>query len=532
MQMPRIKTKDAIKGAVRQFDRSRLAANRFRRAYVKTRNTAENSTYTQEASAEEYASDKVENGAWSAAQKSTQILGRTAQRGIRSAREELKSVRTAKRGQEKTIKTVMRAEIKTAQKSVKTAEYTSKTAVKTTAEATKKAEKAAREAAKTAKKTARNAKETAKLAVKGVKAAVRVTVSAIKAIISASKALISLIATGGGVAVIVIILLCVVAYVFCSCLGIFASGEESGTGITMPQAVREINRDYQNRIDGICTDNPHDTLELSGSRADWAEILSVYAVKTTDETAQEVVTMDEEKLELLRKIFWDMNEISYEAVNYTGVTTIETTDEAGNTVTEQVPVTQTLLYITITHKSAEEMADEYGFDENEREQLVLLLDEKNHAMWNAVIYGVGNSDIVSVAFSQLGNIGGEIYWRWYGYEQQVDWCACFVSWCANECGYIDAGALPRFSSCTLGVRWFKEKGQWRDGGYLPAPGDIIFFDWDKENGQDGEPDHVGIVEKADSGMIYTIEGNSLNTCRECVYAMGGYEIYGYGIGVA
>lgn len=114
-----------------------------------------------------------------------------------------------------------------------------------------------------------------------------------------------------------------------------------------------------------------------------------------------------------------------------------------------------------------------------------------------------------MALSQLGNVGGRPYWSWYGFESRVDWCACFVSWCANECGYLDTGVIPRFASCSIGLQWFRERGLWRDHSYEPRPGDLIFFDWDDEDeGQDGAADHVGIVEKADGGIVYTVEGNS------------------------
>lgn len=136
--------------------------------------------------------------------------------------------------------------------------------------------------------------------------------------------------------------------------------------------------------------------------------------------------------------------------------------------------------------------------------------------------------LVETARSQLGNVGGEPYWSWYGFEARVEWCACFVSWCANECGYIERGAIPKFSLCTDGVNWFRSQGQWLEGTEEPSPGMIIFFDRAR-NGQDGNADHVGIVERVEGGKVYTIEGNSGDECRERSYAVGYYEILGYGI---
>ena len=155
-------------------------------------------------------------------------------------------------------------------------------------------------------------------------------------------------------------------------------------------------------------------------------------------------------------------------------------------------------------------------------------------MWSAVLYGIysGDDAIVTVALSQIGNVGGQPYWSWYGFNSRVEWCACFVSWCANECGYIDSGVIPKFAGCVNGVQWFKDRGQWQDSSFEPSSGQIIFFDWDNKGSsgpQDGQSDHVGIVEKCENGIVYTIEGNSGDSCRQRQYPVGYYEILGYGI---
>ena len=133
--------------------------------------------------------------------------------------------------------------------------------------------------------------------------------------------------------------------------------------------------------------------------------------------------------------------------------------------------------------------------------------------------------IVDVALSQVGNVGGEPYWSWYGFTNHVEWCACFVSWCADQCGYLDSGAYPKFSGCVFGMQWFQQRGLWLDSSTEPVPGMLIFFDWAP---QDGVPDHVGIVEKVDNGMVYTVEGNSRNMCRQKQYSLGSGVILGYG----
>ena len=99
-----------------------------------------------------------------------------------------------------------------------------------------------------------------------------------------------------------------------------------------------------------------------------------------------------------------------------------------------------------------------------------------------------------------------------------------IAWCADQCGYIESGVIPKFSACSGGVAWFESRGQFRDGSYVPVAGDIIFFDW----GNDGSINHVGIVENVIDGRVHTIEGNSGNKCAKRSYAIGDNRIYGYG----
>ena len=137
----------------------------------------------------------------------------------------------------------------------------------------------------------------------------------------------------------------------------------------------------------------------------------------------------------------------------------------------------------------------------------------------------GNQQIVSVAMGQLGNSGGQKFWSWYGFDSRVEWCACFVSWCADQSGLIASGNVPKFSLCSDGVSWFQGKNKWQSGGTTPTAGMIIFFDWD----HDGNSDHVGIVEKCEGGRVYTVEGNSSDQVRQRNYAMDYASIMGYGV---
>ena len=144
------------------------------------------------------------------------------------------------------------------------------------------------------------------------------------------------------------------------------------------------------------------------------------------------------------------------------------------------------------------MASQYGFNQEQKDYLTELLKPENNSLWAAALYGINYSDdqIVMVALTQIGNVGGDPYWSWYGFGSRVEWCACFVSWCANECGYIDTGVIPKYAGCVNGVQWFKDRGQWVDGSAEPVAGMIIFFDWDSPDGssgpQDGLSDHTGI----------------------------------------
>ena len=137
----------------------------------------------------------------------------------------------------------------------------------------------------------------------------------------------------------------------------------------------------------------------------------------------------------------------------------------------------------------------------------------------------GNQQIVSVAMGQIGNSGGQKFWSWYGFDSHVEWCACFVSWCADQSGLIESGKVPKFSLCSSGVTWFQGKNKWQSGGTTPSAGMIIFFDWD----HDGNSDHVGIVEKCEGGRVYTVEGNSSDQVRQRNYAMDYASILGYGV---
>lgn len=152
-------------------------------------------------------------------------------------------------------------------------------------------------------------------------------------------------------------------------------------------------------------------------------------------------------------------------------------------------------------------------------------EDGNNFAYDFYEIGPGDTAIVKVAQAQLGNVGGNKFWKWYGFSSHVHWCACFVSWCGDQCGYIKAGIIPKYAVVGNGASWFKERHRWASRGYSPKPGDIIFFDFER----DGVLDHTGIVESCDGKTVTTIEGNSGNACKRQSYVRGSSQIAGYGI---
>ena len=535
---------------MKALDKSAVAAERMKQAYIRTKEKAEHGMYAEESSPAEYASDCFSSGVDSVSHEAVHQFDKQGRKGVQTTKENLSKVKeNIQKRKAAAEQPKKQAEKRATQQTGQPARWSGRQAADTVSEPAKavrqersaiktldrgqKGIKTVDRSRKTIMQTSSAARGTVKTTSKSIKTAETTAKASIKTSQQATKALIAAIAAGGWIAVLVVIVICLIGMIIGSCFGIFFSGEDSGTGQTMQTAVQEINTDYQDRLDEIKASHSYDVLEMSGSRAVWKEVLAVYAVKTTTDpdAAQEVATMDDTKKQLLKDIFWQMNEISSSTDTKTE-TVIETSDDGnGNIVETETTVTQTYLYITVSHKTAEEMADQFGFNADQREQMAELLADENNFLWSQVLYGIsgGDGEIVTVALSQVGNIGGEPYWSWYGFNSRVEWCATFVSWCANECGYIDTGVIPKYAGCVNGVDWFKGCGQWLDNSAEPTPGMIIFFDWDDETGQDGQSDHTGIVEKVENGRVYTVEGNSGDSVRQNSYPVGYYEILGYGV---
>ena len=427
------------------------------------------------------------------------------------------------------IKQAERAALKASGKRIKNVGKATKTAVS----ATKQGARAAKGAQAASKTFARSAAHAGKAGVRSgtlaIKAVSRGTTAFVKLALAAAKSLGAAVAALGSTAVAVIIIICLVALIAVSAFGIFFMGGDMGDGNpTLREVVSEINQEHNQKIEEIKAANPHDEFSLTGTKTQWKEALAVFSVKVTNDpdSPLDVITLDAGRQQLLRDVFWGMNMIDHRIEERETTEVVLEEDENGNQQEVHKTTTTRVLLVILSHKSADEAGTSFGFSAEQFRILHQLLDSRYGSTWQSVLYGIryGTGDIVEVALAQLGNVGGQPYWSWYGYGGRVEWCACFVSWCANECGYIEAGIVPKFSYCPTGVNWFKSAGLWQDRGYAPQPGDIIFFDW----GGDGVSDHVGIVESCDGSTVYTVEGNSGDACAKRTYSINSSSILGYG----
>ena len=371
---------------------------------------------------------------------------------------------------------------------------------------------AAREAAVQTTRYQQAAKAAQATAQKASQAAGR----ALRAILSAARSLAAAMMAGGSTVLSMVLVICLVGLLVASPFGIFFSGEDSGTGYTMPEAVTMLNAEFTDRIEQIKAENPHDELDMdnAGSAAmvvNWRDVLAVYAVRTTTDAASpdEVATLTEEKLDILQQIFWDMNAISY------WVETISGDEDESDTV---------ILHITVTVKDHLQMADEYRFNAEQHKLLEELMQPEYQELFMALTGSYQDIDlspeeiqeiikklpadlseerkqVVLTAYQLLGKVN----YFWGGKSLVIGWdsrwgtpmevtaagssttgtvrpfgldCSGFVDWVFyNVTGgsYIighGGGASSQHSYCT--------DISWSDA----QPGDLVFYPGDS---------HVGIV---------------------------------------
>lgn len=291
-----------------------------------------------------------------------------------------------------TIKEATKGMVKTAKKTVKTAERTTKTAIKTSRTAAKTAVKTA-QATQRAVQTARAA---ARAAAFSAKIALKVMLATIKAIIMAVKGMITLIAAGGWIAVVIILIICLAGLLLGSVFGVFFSNESSSENMpTMTEVIRQLNEEFTEKIEQIQVENPHDTVELSPGNgnstivSNWREILPVYAVKTAAdiENGMDVATLDYTKVGILRGIFWDMNQIDYWIESIEHEETITTTDKDGNEIEKSIITTETILHINLISKSHADMNTEYDFNPDQIKMLNELMQDEYQQLFMKLING-------------------------------------------------------------------------------------------------------------------------------------------------
>ena len=467
--------------------------------------------------------------------------GRTAGRQATGGRETVKkgtqirelpkqTVKTFDRG-EKTIKTA-HASIKTSGKAavkgtgrtIRTAERTGRSAVRTTEVAARTAGQGARAAVLTTQRTAAAARQAAIAAVQTAKAAAKAAAAAVKAVIAATKALVSAILAGGWIVVLILIIVILFGALFSMVGGSNSSTvtpvsaeveayeplirqyarqygieeyvelikavmmQESGGQGTDPMQASECgyNTRYPNTPNGIT--DPEYSIDVG---------IQNLAACLQEAGVESPVDMKHIKL-ALQGYNYGNGYISWAKENYGGYT-------YANAV-----------------EFSEMMAERNGWSSyGDKEYVSHVL---RYYVFGRIPTGTASQAIVQVALTQEGN-GGDTYWSWYGFSSREEWCACFVSWCADQCGYIEAGVIPKFSLCSAGMEWFESQGQFMDGSYVPAIGDLVFFDW----GNDGSIDHVGIVESVVDGTVYTVEGNSGDKVARRSYPIGYGQIVGYGV---
>lgn len=576
--MADIKTRETVKGTIKTLDKAAIAGQKMKQAYIATKDKAEHSVNTNENTAEEYAADKTEAGIDEIAHKGAYSFDKAGRKGVQETKQNIQSakegiqrfkqqraekamnaqktqgrpttvgssseqtqtssvIRTLEKPEKmvkqsatsagkKNIKLAGKEATKTTQRSVKTAEHTAKASIKTSQQTAKAAQKTAQAKVKASQKAAQAAKKAAKATADTVKATAKATVAAVKAIIAGTKALVAAIAAGGWIAVLIIM----IVVLFGAAIAMFGGGSDSNSYTPVSAEVEAYEPiiqkyakeygipEYVELIKAVMmqesggrgldpmqaaegsfnTKYPH---EHNGIKdPEYSIQCGVQELKAALTSAEVESPIDMEHIKLaLQGYNFGNGYISWAKSKYGGYS-------YANAVEFSTQQAQRLGW------------DSYGDTQYPAHVL-------RYYPYGRAFTAGGNQAIVEVALTQLGNQGGQPYWSWYGFNSRVEWCACFVSWCADQCGYIESGLVPKFAGCVDGANWFKSNGKWQDRTYEPKVGDIIFFDWEG----DGTTDHVGIVEKCENGTVYTVEGNSGDACKQRQYAVGSSNIYGYGI---
>ena len=587
--MPEIKTRDVVKGTVKTLDKAAVAGERMKQAYVRTKDKAEQGIYSAESAPEEYAADRASGGAEAAACEAAHQFDKHGRKAVKTTKDNISTVReqmeqrkanqpkrqaqkqAQKKAQRKaagtarsspsapaaqpptptgsgstvrpSIKTAQRGSIrqpakstgtsaiktakgtvKTARRSIKTPAQTTRTTVKT-AQAAMAAQKNAQAAAKASHRAVQMAKAAARKSAEAARKTARATVSAVRAIIAGTKALITALIAGGWIAVVIIL---IVVLLGCA-VSLFGggSGSNSYTPVSAEvEAYEPLIRQYaaQHGIPEYVELIKAVMMQESGGQGSDPMQASECGYNTRYPNTPGGITDPEYSIDVgIQNLAACLS--AAEVENPIDMEHIKLALQGYNFGNGYISWAKSS-YGGYSYANAVEfstmMAERMGWSGYGDTQYVSHV--LRYYPYGRAFTSGGNQAIVEVALTQLGNEGGEPYWSWYGFDSRVEWCACYVSWCADQCGYIESGIIPKFSGCVDGVSWFQSQGLWQGRDYEPQPGDIIFFDWDG----DGSPDHVGLVEKCENGVVYTVEGNSGDACRQNQYTVGSSSIYGYG----
>ena len=277
----------------------------------------------------------------------------------------------------------------------------------------------------------KTAQHSAKTAQQAAKAAVKATATAIKAAAAAIKGLVAAIAAGGWVAVVIILLICLIALIVGSCFGLFFGSDSTGTGISVTQAVSTLNGEYLSHIQEIEDANPHDRQEITSNDGvlsiNWEDVLAVFSAKVTGaEDGAQVASLDDAQVQQLRDIMWEMNAVSSSTRTESHEVEVTEVDEDGNETTRTETVTETILEITITHKTPEEMAWQYSFNPRQNEYLALMSEPENQSLWAELLGGYTsgggqivnpNTDWVGTSIFQWPLPQSYTITSWFGYRE-------------------------------------------------------------------------------------------------------------------
>jgi len=226
-----------------------------------------------------------------------------------------------------------------------------------------------------------------------IKKAGAAVMRALRAIIVATRGLITLIMAGGWVLLVILIVIVLIAALVSSPIGIFFSNDPGHGGMTTREVVMTLGDEFSEYILGIEESNPHDELVVvytgGASQIDWKGVLAVYVatVNQNGSDSMDVVSFDEEKLDILRGVMWDMNAVSHNLIYETRERTVTKTGEDGKPVEETETFTITILKITITQKGPEEIAASYSFSANQNKALTELLSPAFDTLWDDLLGG-------------------------------------------------------------------------------------------------------------------------------------------------